>query len=288
MFAQISHRCLKRHLSADPGCCHCRSRLLALVGLLIVAMLISACGTGAFRRPSPSPRASATGSASSLSPSDLGASAAGGAAIRSSANPTVSLAPRASTGRHTYTYSLPYGDTSYAQDDEVVYSHLLGGDCAAAQNVLDQRWWELGIGGPREVVMMQVAIDLCRKNDSAARRLFDVAAKRYGRVGLSQDVWSCNIYRAAGSYLWQIPPNSRELACLKGDVPLWPGNSYFPSQPVRACEDPRFGTGKCAGPAPSVMPSTPIPSSPSAPAGSGSPTPATETPISSSSASTTS
>jgi hypothetical protein len=289
MFACISRRRPRRHRFAGPSWRHLRARWRAPAGFLIVAVLISACGNGALRGPSPSPRTSATGSSSSISAANPRPSATGNAAISSPSAAAVLPTSPATTRQQSYSYSLPYGDTGYAQPDEAIYSKLLNGDCASAQENLDKNWWRLGIGGPREVVMMQVAIDLCRNDRSAADDLFTIAEARYGQAGLGYDVWSCNIYRAARSYLRQVPLESPKTACTKKEhIPLWPGNRYFPSEPVQACEDPRFGTGTCAGPAPSVTPTTPLPSPPTAPAGSSSPAPATSAPARSMSASSTS
>jgi hypothetical protein len=280
MLASTAPRRLEVGLSSAPSCCHCRRRVLTPMVFLIVVMLMTGCGTGAFHGPSAGHRHPATASPK--------ASAAGRASMRSPSNPTVSPTRSSPVRRMAYSYSLPYGDTGYAQDDEIVYGMLLHGQCAAAQKKLDQSWFRLGIGGPREVVMMQVAIEMCGKNDSAAHHFFDIAKMRYGWSGLSLDVWSCNIYRATESFWLQIPQNSTKLMCPGGEIPLWPGNRPFPSQLGRACEDPRFGPGRCVGPAPSVRPTTPIPSPSSAPTESGSPTSAANTPISSRSASTTS
>ena len=279
MFASTAPRHPEAELSAVPRGHHDRPRVLVPMLYLMAGMLIAGCGTGAFRGPSAEHRQ--PGSASARPP---GGTATGRAPVRSQ---EASSAPPAAR-QVTYGYHLPYGDTSYAQPDEIIYGMLLADRCTDAQKNLDDNWFQLGVGGPREVLMMQVAIEMCRKNDPAARHFFNIAQTRYGwaGLGLPQDIWSRNIYRAVESFWRQIPQNSPELTFPGGKIPLWPGGDYFPSRPVRACEDPRFGTGKCAGPAPAVTPATPAPSSPSTPPESGSPTPAASTSISSRSAST--
>jgi hypothetical protein len=281
MFASTAPRHPEADLCAVFRGHHGRPRVLVPMVFLMAGMLIAGCGSGAFRGPSVEHRQ--PGSASARPP---GGTAAGRGPVRSQ---EASPAPAAAR-QVTYGYHLPYGDTGYAQDDEIIYGMLLAGRCADAQGQLNRSWFRLGVGGPREVLMMQVAIEMCRKNDQEARHFFNIAETRYGwaGLGLPQDIWSRNIYRAVESFWRQIPQNSPELTFPGGKIPPWPGGGYFPSQPVRACEDPRFGTGKCAGPAPSVTPATPAPSSPSTPAESGSPTPAASPSISSSSGTGTS
>ncbi len=277
MFALTAPRHPEPDLYAVPRGRHDRPRVLVSMVFLTAGMLIAGCGTGAFRGPSAEHRQ--PGSASARPP---GGTATGRAPGRPQ---EASPAPPAAR-QVTYGYHLPYGDTSYAQPDEIIYGMLLAGNCASAQQNLDRDWWDLGMGGPREVLMMQVAIEMCRKNEPAARHFFNIAQTRYGwaGLGLPEDRWSRNIYRAVESFWRQIPQDSPELIFPGGEIPMWPGGGHFPSRPVRACEDPRFGTGKCAGPAPSVTPDTPAPSAPSTPTESGSPTPSTS--ISSRSAST--
>jgi hypothetical protein len=139
--------------------------------------------------------------------------------------------------------------------------YLLRGDCASAQKYLNQTWYRLGTGGPRTVLMLQAAIEMCRGNDSAARHFVQLAHTRYGWSGLAKDEYSCNIYRATGSVWQQVPQSS--LNCPGGEIPLWPGNRMFPEN--RPCEDPRFGTGECPSTAPSTEPGTLTPTTPSTP-----------------------
>lgn len=218
----------------------CQRRVLTAVALLTAASLAAGCGTGAFRPPSSHRPTSSTSAGSPT------------------AEPTIK--------QRAYTYSLPIGDTSNAQDDGVVYMYLLRGDCAFAQRYLNQTWYRLGTGGPRTVVMLQAAIEMCRGNDSAARHFAQIAETRYGWSGLARDQYSCNIYRATGSVWRQVPQSS--LNCPGGEIPLWPGNRMFPGN--RACEDPRTGTGECPGETPSTEPATPAPTPPATPSESGS------------------
>lgn len=164
-----------------------------------------------------------------------------------------------------YTYSLPAGDTANAEGDAFVYMYLLRGGCAFAQKYLDQTWYRLGTGGPRAVLMLQAAIEMCQGNDSAARHLVQTAYARYGWSGLVKDKYSCNIYRATGSVWQQVPQSS--LECPGGDIPLWPGNQMFPGN--RPCEDPRIGTGECPSTAPSTEPATSIPATTTTPTTAG-------------------
>lgn len=279
MFASTVPRHLEADRCAVPRGRHGRPRVLVPMVFLMAGMLIAGCGTGAFRGPSAEHRQ--PGSASARAP---GGTATGRASARSQ---EASPAPPAAR-QVTYGYHLPYGDTSYAQPDEIIYGMLLAGNCASAQQNLDRDWWDLGMGGPREVLMMQVAIEMCRKNEPAARHFFNIAQTRYGwaGLGLPQDKWSRNIYRAVESFWRQIPQNSPELTFPGGEIPPFPGNGIMLGPNHRNCEDPRLGARTCVGSAPSVTPTTPTSSPPSTPTESGSPTPAASTSTSSRSAST--
>lgn len=230
IFARIVHR-------------HCRPRVASGMVFLTVVALTAGCGSGAFRGPSagrPRPVTISSGSTSngSMSPSSAG-----------------SPAPSAAVEEIHYGYHLPYGDTPNAQDDAVVYMYLLRGDCASAQNLLNDSWNHLGAfyGGPRMVVMYQAAIEMCRGNDSAARYFSQIAKTRYGWAGLAKDQYTCNIYRATRSVWWQRRLSS--IKCRKsGDIPWWPGN--------RTCDDPRTRTNECSSAMPSVRQASPTPTAP--------------------------
>lgn len=143
-----------------------------------------------------------------------------------------------------YSYALPAGDTSNAQDDGVVYMHLLAGDCATAQVYLDATWDRLYqyYGGPRAVVMFQAAIEMCTGDEVAARRFVDLAGARFGWAGLARDQYSCNIYRATQSVWRQVPPP--DVDCPAGDIPPWPDD--------RTCDDPRTESDECTSASPTT------------------------------------
>lgn len=237
MLVLTTLRHLRESLSAGLVYGRCQPSVVTAVVLLMAVSLTAGCGSGAFRAPSGRPGAT-------NSPSLAG-------------SPT----PSGSAKGKTYTYSLPVGDTPNAQDDAVVYMYLLRGDCAFAQKYLDQTWYRLSMQGPRQVLMLQAGIEMCRRNDSAARSFVQIAETRYGWSGLAHDEWSCNIYRATGSMWLQVPQSS--LSCPGGQIPLWPGNSQFSSG--RPCEDPRVGTGECPSAPPSITPTTPPPTTPTTP-----------------------
>lgn len=261
---------------ASAGLVRCRRqpRVAAAITFLTVMSLIAGCGNAALRGPSASRPTPVTTSPNLVkSPT---APVAGNRSTAESPNPTTSAASPEAGRKIHYTYSLPIGDTPNAQDDAVVYMYLLRGDCAFAQKYLNQTWYRLGTGGPRTVLMLQAAIEMCRGNDSAARHFVQLALTRYGRSGLAKDEYSCNIYRATGSVWQQVPQSS--LNCPGGDIPLWPGNRMFPEN--RPCEDPRFGTGECPSTAPSTESGTLAPTPPSTRTEPSSATPTAKTTLS--------
>jgi hypothetical protein len=260
----------------------CQPCVVTAAVLLTAASLAAGCGTGALRGPAKDhPKPGVTSSSSAESPT---ASATDKKPVTTSPGLTQPPSDSAAGRKLTYTYSLPIGDTANAQDDAVVYMYLLRGDCAFAQYYLNRNWYRLGTGGPRTVLMLQAAIEMCRGNDSAARHFVQIAETRYGWSGLARDRYSCNIYRATGSVWQQVPQSS--LNCPGGDIPLWPGNRTFPSN--RACEDPRTGTGKCPSKTASTEPATPTSTPPSTPTESSPATPTTKATLPSTSASATS
>lgn len=223
----------RRLRDAASWACPRATCLAASVAFSVVA---AGCDSGALTGPSgrPAPPTSEISTTPSTSPGTPAPSA-----IRSPSGPPSPSTTRSSPAEvPRYTYALPLGDTPNAQDDGVVYMHLLAHRCEVAQDYLDQTWNKLHqfYGGPRAIVMFQAGIEMCRGDEARARTYVDIARASFGLSGLAKDTYSCNIFRATSSVLRQEPQSS--VLCPGGDIPWWPDDS--------TCDDPRTAVDECA------------------------------------------
>ena len=187
-----------------------RSVVVAIGGVFLIA----ACGSGALEGPD----SRSSGSSARESSERPGSSASAG--------------PDQPGGPVTYSYSLPEGDTSHADENGVMYWHLTSGNCAQAQAHLDYSWpW--GFQSPEEVLMFQVGTSMCAGDVATAAAQFDRGESRYGWAGLATFGRNlCNIYRAYLSYREQEPQDA--ISCPGGGLVYWPG---WPDPQPR--DDPR-------------------------------------------------
>lgn len=187
-------------------------------------LLLSACGSGAFEGPDSRSSSSSARESSERSGADSSASG--------------SVGPDRPV---TYTYSLPEGDTSHADESSVMYSLLIGGSCADAQAHLDYSWpW--GFQSPEEVLMFQVGASMCAGDVATAAAQFDRGESRYGWAGLATFGRNlCNIYRAYLSYRDQQPQDA--ISCPGGGLVYWPG---WPDPQPR--DDPRTAAVEAESP----------------------------------------
>lgn len=196
-----------------------RSVVVAIGGVFLIA----ACGSGALEGPD----SRSSGSSARESSERPGSSASAG--------------PDQPGGPVTYSYSLPEGDTSRADEAGAVYDGVYSGACGAAQAHLD-RTWAWGFQSPEEILMYQVAIDMCAGDEDSAAGMFDRGESRYGWAGLATFGRNlCNIYRAYLSYHEQEPQDA--ISCPGGGLVYWPG---WPDPQPR--DDPRTAVVEAESP----------------------------------------
>ncbi|WP_162908286.1 hypothetical protein [Allorhizocola rhizosphaerae] len=132
--------------------------------------------------------------------------------------------PPTGSGRTDRKYrllDLPEGDSTVAEDAARWYEALRKGECASVQAALDRSWSRLD--NPREVLIFQIAVELCRNNVDAAGRWFDLATNRYGWKGLFTDMHMCELYKAAASGIRQRSKDDFPCkhAYYEGEMPKW-------------------------------------------------------------------
>ncbi|MGH3712291.1 MAG: hypothetical protein ACRDT4_02345 [Micromonosporaceae bacterium] len=130
-----------------------------------------------------------------------------------------------------YDFSLPKGDRSVSLNEAIAYDDLYQGKCDQVQTFLDgdpeppyssPAW--VGFISPRNVLLWQAGIELCRGDRDAARPWFDRAEQRYGWSGTGE-FHACELYQAAGSVLRQRPKS--DFVCQDGQAPPWPADGPY-------------------------------------------------------------
>ncbi|WP_091375293.1 hypothetical protein [Actinokineospora alba] len=126
------------------------------------------------------------------------------------------------TGRQ-FGWNLPTGPKTTSTNEDILYRTLLRGQCAQAKADLDRLWWTLL--SPRNVLLYQAAVDLCAGRQSAARVMYDKAA-RIGFMVSDPDFKTvdCLTYKAVRSVVKQEPQD--RIDCVVGQVPGWPPGLY--------------------------------------------------------------
>ncbi|MGH3737075.1 MAG: hypothetical protein ACRDT6_15895 [Micromonosporaceae bacterium] len=171
-----------------------------LVTLALAGVLLAGCGSGAVEEPDDDPRTTPA---------------------RTSAG-----TPEQTTEEpEEYDFSLPKGDRSVSLNEAIAYDDLHQGKCDEAQRFMDGEGtasspaWR-GFISPRNVLLWQAGIELCRGDTDAARPWYE-RAEGYGWVGLGE-FHACELYRAAGSAIRQRPKT--DFTCQRGEAPPWPGD----------------------------------------------------------------
>lgn len=115
-----------------------------------------------------------------------------------------------------------------------IYVALEQGECGQAQEDLD-RWWD-DMYSPRNVLLYQSAIHVCRGEMDSSRRFFDQATDVYGWQGLDHDVdgfmYDCQVYKSVRGYVERRDRDS--FTCPSGAAPRWPSG---PDDDPRTPED---------------------------------------------------
>ncbi|WP_143193342.1 hypothetical protein [Saccharothrix sp. CB00851] len=124
-------------------------------------------------------------------------------------------------GETRYGWFLPEGPDSPSFPEDDVYRPLKSRDCTTAQATLDAEW--SAMTSPRNVLLYQAAVHLCRGEESAGRAMFG-RASRYGWAmnhgGDGSGEVDCATYQAVRSVLEQRDP--RSFTCVEGRPPEWP------------------------------------------------------------------
>lgn len=166
-------------------------------------------------------------------------------------------------------WGLPEGprtpDDTFEDD---VYVPLAAGDCAEAQEQLDDLWALLR--SPRGVLLYQAGIDVCSDDRSSGRIWFDRAGE-HGWTGVDWVAfggfrYDCEVYRALRSVFEQRA--AAEISCPGGTPAAWPNpDRAVPRDDPRTPQDETSPTASPNGgdtPSPSASPGTATPTSQSA------------------------
>ncbi|MFJ6673617.1 hypothetical protein ACIQMJ_21115 [Actinosynnema sp. NPDC091369] len=128
-------------------------------------------------------------------------------------------------GGTRYGWFLPEGPDSPSFPEDDVYRTLRTGDCDGAQSTLDAEWRSMT--SPRNVLLYQAAVHLCRGGESAGRAVSE-RASRYGwevdRGADGSGEVDCATYQAVRSYLEQRAPDT--VTCVEGRPPDWPDDTH--------------------------------------------------------------
>ena len=156
----------------------------------------------------------------------VGVAACGSGAFTPPTGDTTTTTRGTGTGGDTttgtrYGWFLPVGPSSNSTNEGILYQRLAEQkDCAAAQEGLER--FRYGLLTPRNVLLYQAAIDLCRGDEPRARAVYGRIA-RFGwnlEFGNSTYQVDCATYQAVRSVLDQRAPDS--FACARGTPPAWP------------------------------------------------------------------
>lgn len=124
-------------------------------------------------------------------------------------------------GGTRYGWFLPEGPDSPSFSEDNVYRPLKSHDCGKAQTTLDDEW--SAMTSPRNVLLYQAGVHLCRGEGSAGRAMYD-RASRYGwAVNRGPDgsgEVDCATYQAVRSVLEQQAHDA--FPCTEGRPPRWP------------------------------------------------------------------
>ncbi|MEU4745809.1 hypothetical protein AB0G02_35840 [Actinosynnema sp. NPDC023658] len=179
---------------------------------VVVGVGVTACGSGVFGR---------TGDVTTTGPTTSTTSTDGtGPGVTGTDDPADTGVPTA--GGTRFGWYLPEGPRSTSTVEDSVYQRLaVDRDCDAAQTDLDDgNAWE-GMRSPRNVLLYQAAIDLCRGAESSARAVYGRIAGHGWNLELgSTEPVDCPTYRAVRSVLDQRESGTFE--CTRGTPPAWP------------------------------------------------------------------
>jgi hypothetical protein len=125
----------------------------------------------------------------------------------------------------------PKGDESVQAFEGHAIGFLHAGDCDGAQGYIDGNSdgfpaWQ-SFSSPRNLLLFQAGIALCRHDEDAARGWYDKAAAM-GWAGTKkndadEDKNMCPLYQAVGSAIENRPKG--DFACQPGDLPSWTVNN---------------------------------------------------------------
>lgn len=151
-----------------------------------------------------------------------------------------------------YDFSLPKGDRSVSLNEAIAYDDLYQGKCDMVQTYLDgdptvpysSPAWK-GFLSPRNVLLWQAGIHLCRGDTAAARPWFDRAEEGYGWAGTGE-FHACELYKAAASAVRQRPKS--DFTCQGGQAPPWLADGPYGRDDPRTAVD-EGNTPPSSGPA---------------------------------------
>jgi hypothetical protein len=223
-----------------------------------VALLLAACGSGAFTAPGEQDDSDSSSPTTSVTETEDDGDNGEGEGEGEGDGTDFSI------------FALPSGPRTPAdvvEDD--VYVPLQEGDCGEARSTLDAVWQAMK--SPRSVLLYEAGVSLCAGDRDASRKWLDGAAA-YGLGGMDteffvlnadgQDVgtyrYDCELYKSLVGALGLVSRDG--VTCESGEAPAWP--EVDPRQDPRggdAPETPEPGDGQSTEPGNGEVTESPAP-----------------------------
>ena len=194
-----------------------RNRAVRAVVVAVAVLALGACGDAG----------SPTGGATGASDGNQGSGNEGGG-----------------NNQPEFNFDLPVGEVGIDAAESEIYEPLRRGECDNAQQRLDgstdnpeSALWR-NFHNPRNVLLFQAGIELCRKHRDEAQRWYDRAEREYG-WGDTNRPKVCPMYQVTSSVLRHRPPS--DFGCQGGTTKPWVENPE-----TFARDDPRTPQNEAA------------------------------------------
>jgi hypothetical protein len=174
-----------------------------------------------------------------------------------------------------YGWTLPISDVSSTGSLDGEIYEALRGSCGKGEQALWERWSRSL--SPRDVLLFEAGVHLCRGNIDQARNYYDRAQKEYGWSGLAPPgAARCDLYQSVASVLEKAPRGT--FTCLDGASPDFRRSATgVPDNPLTAQDESAAGVEPpppAAVPDPALAAAAPSPVSNLRPGGATAPRPA--------------
>jgi hypothetical protein len=190
--------------------------------LLMIALLLSGCGSGAFSEPGERTEsvrpASPDSSPTSTTTTNTTVVSTVPPVLTKKSTPKPTTTPMPVPAPKTrYGWNPPTGPRTTSTNEDSFYGTLQTGGCSRTQSLLDEHW--RSFVSPRNVVLYQAAIHLCLGQELPGRQVFE-RARMFGFAMMGSDTADCFVYRAVRSVLDQVAVDA--VGCQVGTPPRWP------------------------------------------------------------------